>query len=254
MIQPTHPAAEPWLLRPLPQDNPPARLFVFHHAGGGGASYVSWARALRDVAEVLPVQLPGRENRRREAPYRSLPRVVSDLADELRPYLDAPFAFFGHSMGSFIGFEVARILRDRYGLPPAHLFVSGFRAPHLPDSDPPIYELPDAEFVDALRHRYDGIPAAILQDPEILALFLPVLRADLELVETYGYQSGEPLTCPILALGGDVDRRLDDDRLRSWGEHTSGGFDYRFFPGGHFYLQQQATAVQRLVAARIASI
>ena len=249
----TAPNTSPWLIRPVPQERATKRLFVFHHAGGGASSYVSWARALQHVAEVVPVQLPGRENRRREAPYRRLLPLASDLADVLRPLLDVPFSFFGHSMGAFISYEVARVLRDRHGVHPEHLFVSGFRAPHLRDEEQPIYTLPDAEFVRALCRRYDGIPSVILQDPELLSLFLPVLRADLELVETYGHYASEPLACPIYALGGEDDTRIDEERLRGWQKHTTGDFKHRIFSGGHFYLQQGAGAVHELVARELTS-
>lgn len=248
------PAASPWLITPVHHDEPPVRLFVFHHAGGGASSYVRWAHALQHLAEVIPVQLPGRENRRREAPYRSLLPLASDVANALQPYLDVPFAFFGHSMGAFISYEIARVVRDRFGRNPEQLFVSGFQAPHLPRTEPPIYMLPDAEFVEALMERYEGIPSVILQDPELLALFLPVLRADLELVETYEFQPAEQFTCPIYALGGSEDPRLDERRLSAWREHTDGEFGHRFFEGGHFYLQAQAAAVHDVLATQLESL
>ena len=124
------------------------------------------------------VQLPGRENRLREAPFTSITPLVETLAEAIRPYLDRPFAIFGHSLGALTSFS----WRGRYVAAsisaPAQLFVSARWAPHLPDPEPLIYQLPDAEFIAMLRRRYNNIPDAVANDPELMAIFLPLLRAD----------------------------------------------------------------------------
>jgi len=186
--------------------------------------------------EVCAVQLPGRETRLREKPFVRLPALVQALTESLRPYLHEPFAFFGHSMGALISFELAREFR-RARLPdPVHLFVSGYRAPHLPDPDPPIHQLPVSAMVIELRRRYDT-PETLIQNLELLELFLPLLRADLAVCETYLYSPEDALNSPISVYGGSEDPKVGPRELTAWRSQTRGAFDLRMFPGKHFFLQ-----------------
>jgi medium-chain acyl-[acyl-carrier-protein] hydrolase len=139
-------------------------------------------------------------------------------------------------MGATIAFELARRLHAQGGPTPLCLIVSGGRAPHLPDPDPPIHHLPEGEFIAGLR-RFNGTPDAVLQHAELLQLFLPLLRADLAVHETYEYVAGEPLECPVFALGGYEDELVDCQDLTAWQEQTSGPFALRMFPGDHFFLR-----------------
>lgn len=190
--------------------------------------------------EVCPVQLPGREQRHHEQPYSRISALVGALADVLGPYLDRPFALFGHSMGALVAYELARQLR-REGRPgPAHLAVSAMRAPQLPDPEPPLHWLPDARLVERLR-TINGTPPAMLDDPETLALYLPALRADLALVETYVHASEPPLDCPITAFGGDADATVPPDALAAWESRTQAGFALETLPGDHFFVNQSRT-------------
>src|SRR5581483_9264935 len=193
--------------------------------------------------EVCPVQLPGRENRLLEAPFAHLSALVETLIAVLQPYLDMPYAFFGHSMGALISFELARALRRRgCTLSPAHLFVSGHRAPHIADPDPPSYALPTPEFIEELR-GLDGTPEAVLQNDELLHLLLPLLRADFSLCETYRYYQEKPLRCPVTAFGGLQDKSVSREMIGSWREQTCGQFKVRFFAGDHFFLEKEQVAV-----------
>jgi 4'-phosphopantetheinyl transferase len=106
-----------------------------------------------------------------QTPFNQLPRLIESLDAALHSYLDVPFIFFGHSMGALISFELAHLLRRERHLSPAHLFVSGHRAPHLPDPEPPLHSLPDQAFVAGLRQRYNGVPDMILQDAELMQIF-----------------------------------------------------------------------------------
>jgi surfactin synthase thioesterase subunit len=181
------------------------------------------------------VRLPGRETRLREPPYRRVPSLVADAVRALAPLCERPFALFGHSLGALLAFELAHRLREVGGPLPVHLFVSGRRAPQDPDPEPPLSELPDGRLVSELRRRYDGIPQAVVEMPELLELFLPILRADCELLDTYAYAAREPLAMPISAFTGADDRRVGPDELAGWARHTSGAFRARVLPGGHFY-------------------
>ena len=127
------------------------RLFCFPYAGGNEYSFRSWEKSLPDFVEVRGVPLPGRGALIHQQPCRELSRLVNDLAIEMQSCLDRPFAFFGHSMGALISFELARAVRDRYRVQPVKLFVSGRGAPHLPRKRPPVYDQPLEEIRSVLR-------------------------------------------------------------------------------------------------------
>jgi medium-chain acyl-[acyl-carrier-protein] hydrolase len=241
----------PWVIRPAPRAHARLRLFCFPSAGGGAAQYRPWVQQLPDDIELCAVQLPGRESRLREAPQRRLAPIVAAAGDALAPLLDIPCALFGHSMGALLAFEVAHRLR-RQGLLPLHLFVSGRRAPQLPDPDPALHALEEAAFVREIVRRYNGIPRVILEDAEMLQLFLPTLRADLEVIETYIHAGEEPLPCPITAFGGLDDGRARHADLEAWRAQTTRSFRSRQFPGDHFYLQSQRSALLAEIAETLA--
>jgi surfactin synthase thioesterase subunit len=223
--------------RPVPRPGAALRLLCFPHAGGGTAAYVPFARALPEWIELAIVRLPGRETRLREAPPTAIAPLVADLADELGPVLERPYAVFGHSLGALLGFELVHELRKNALRGPDYLFVSGRRAPSLPERDPPIAGLPDDAFLAELQRRYDAIPAAVLAEPDLMALLLPPLRADYELLESYTYEERPPLSCPVAALGGESDPRVTTAELDAWRPLTTGSFTRRLLPGSHFYIQ-----------------
>jgi medium-chain acyl-[acyl-carrier-protein] hydrolase len=167
--------------------------------------------------------------------FTGLSPLVQALAQGLKPLLDMPFAFFGHSLGALVGFELARELRRQSGPQPVRLYVSADRAPRIPRRDPPIHALPEADFRVALS-RLNGVPGKVLQDMELMQIVLPVLRADFAIYETYAYSSEPPLACVISGLGGLQDRRVRRDDLEAWCDETDDAFSLRMFPGDHFYL------------------
>ncbi|MGE3272883.1 MAG: thioesterase II family protein, partial [Chloroflexota bacterium] len=176
-----------WIRCPRPSEQASLRLFCLPFGGGGAQTYREWPAALGPDIEVWHAQLPGREARHREPPLTSLPPLVQPLAAAMLPYLDRPYAIFGHSMGALIAFELARLFR-RLGAPaPTYLFVSARRAPHLPDWRPPLHTLPDADLVDHLNQRYNGLPRAVLESADLLRMFTPLIRADLTLTELYDF-------------------------------------------------------------------
>ena len=173
--------------------------------------------------------------RLKEAPFTRLDLLVEAIVQSLLPYLDKPFVFFGHSMGGLTSFETARLLRRAYACSPTHLFVSGRRAPQISSSDPPIYTLPDAEFLKELRHL-NGTPEAVLANEELMQLLLPTLRADFSVLETYVYQPEPPLNCPITAFGGLQDPDVSCEMLEAWQEQTNTMFSLKMFLGDHFFI------------------
>ena len=203
--------------------------------------------------EVCPLQLPGRERRLPEKAFTRMEPLVEAIASAILPYLDKPFAFFGHSMGGIIGFELARRLRGEYGLKPEQLFVSGRRAPQIPSTKPVTYNLPEDELIEELR-RLNGTPKEVLEHPELLSLLLPVLRADFEVIQTYQYIEGPPLDCPISAFGGLEDADVGRDKLEGWREQTTAAFALRILPGDHFFLHSSRATLLRILSQEIGQV
>jgi medium-chain acyl-[acyl-carrier-protein] hydrolase len=163
--------------------------------------------------------------------------LVEALARVLDPLLDKPFAFFGHSLGALIAFELARQIRRQHGVHPVRLFASAGRAPQIPHRTPPIHNLADKEFLAELR-RLNGTPRELLDHEELMEVMLPILRADFALYETYLYSNEPPMNCPISAFGGVQDRRVSASDLEAWRSQTSASFSLRMFPGDHFFLKE----------------
>lgn len=234
---------------PFPQPEAPTRLIVFPHAGSGASYYHFLARALRGhPVEVHLVQYPGREMRLREAPCDRMDRMVETLHDELRPLLqEKPFAFFGHSMGSLIAFELTRRLAGLDSTLPRHLFLSGRQAPHVPGHVLQVEQLDDNAFLEAVGHRYKALPAELLGHREILELILPSLRADFTLMQRYVYQPSAALDLPITLLNGRDDPWISPETLAAWQTHFRPPIRQHLFGGGHFYLSDAAERIRALV-------
>lgn len=220
------------------------RLICLPYAGGGTVEYRAWAASGKAPwLQVLPIVLPGRETRMSEPAYKSMNPLVDALLPVLMPYLDRPYAIFGHSMGSWIAQALVWKLRARGRRMPDHLFVSGRRAPHVPDRLTPLHALPEQAFVSGLQQRYGAIPAQLLANRDLLQLFLPSLRADLQLLETYTCPDEPPVDVPMSAWSGASDATVRRDELEAWRQHTSGSADVRIWPGGHFYVRDSKDQV-----------
>ena len=241
--------ANQWIVTPRANPYAQVRFVCVPDAGGGVSSFRGWSERL-GAAEVGVVQLPGRENRLREPALESLSEAADGVSHAITTTRPAPTVLFGHSLGALIAFETARRLRDR-GWPLLALFVSGKCAPALPDSRPQLSKLPGDEFVTELRRRYEAIPAAVLADSDLMQLLLPGLRADFAMHDTYRYQPGTPLACPIVACGGTVDPYASRSDLEAWRRETEGRFSAHQFGGGHFYLQREQAAVTTLIANQL---
>ena len=235
-----------WVLKPRPNPVAGLRVFCFPYAGLGPSVFRSWVGEFPGNVEVCLMQPPGREGRWAEPPFVSVDQLATAASDALQPHLTLPYVFFGHSLGALVSFEVARTLR-RQGAPmPQHLFVSAHRAPQMPNPHPEMRGLGDADFVDQICRHYGGIPQAVLDNPDLMELMLPCLRADLTAFETYAYHSEDPLVCPISAFGGRADKRVSEEEVRGWRDQTRETFSVQMFDGGHFFLQSHR---DELVAA-----
>ena len=214
------------------------RLFCFPHAGGGGSFFLPWSAPLAPQIAVCPVVLPGREGRIRERPFDRMPPLLDALIEALLPHTDQEFAVFGHSLGSVIGYEFASRLEHEHGRRARCLLVSGRRAPHLPARRAPLYALPDPLFTEGLR-ALNGTPEEVLADEILLRQFLPTLRADFAVNETYTASRSPPLSCPVSALTGTSDPEVTVEEMAQWRSVTAADFSLRVFYGDHFYLKSR---------------
>jgi medium-chain acyl-[acyl-carrier-protein] hydrolase len=243
--------AEDFVTCQWPNPNARLRVFCFPFAGGGASTFNAWSNELpadiRTQTELCAIQLPGRETSMRSPPFHRLQPLVVALAPVIMRYAHTPFVFLGHSMGALVSFELARKLRRRGAPEPTHMIVSGHRAPHIPDRHPSIHRLPDQELVTKLRN-FGRTPEGVLQNPELMALLLPVLRADFAVCESYEYASEEALACSITAFGGNDDEKVSRTELAAWQLETNNSFSMHMFPGDHFFIQSAQSLVLRVLA------
>ncbi len=217
------------------------RLFCFPYAGAGASAFVAWSAAVGPEIQVVAVVYPGRETRTHEKPLVRLADFIAPLASAIRTWSDRPFAFFGHSMGGRICFELARTLEASAGPVPEHVFVSAVGAPHLREPRP-LHALSNAALLRALV-QLNGIPNEVKRRPEMLAQALPVLRADFEVCEASELELGSPLMAPLTAYLAEDDCRVEPERISAWRDLAGVAFRQRKFPGDHFYLRAQRNAL-----------
>jgi medium-chain acyl-[acyl-carrier-protein] hydrolase len=226
------------------------RLFCFPSAGGATVQFFAWPDLLPDV-EVHVAQLPGRERRLDEPLIVDPDELLRRLAMAASAFRDRPAAFYGHSMGALVAFELARCWKDVSGSPPVHLFAAARRSPQLEVTTQPIHHLADEDFVWHLEKRWGALPGAVREDPDLLRYFMPALRADVTLLENYRYRPQGPLECPITVYGGQDDPSTTLHDLSAWRAETRGPFDVRLFAGDHFFPQTLRKELTEDIAARL---
>jgi surfactin synthase thioesterase subunit len=216
---------------------PPAelQLFCLPHAGGNSAHFRAWTW-LAPYARVVPTDLPGHGGRLGEPLAQDWEQLAGGLAEAIAAQVDGPYALFGHSLGSLLAFDISHRLLAR-GMPPALLVAAGRNGPGARPAHPPVHQLPEGQFIAAL-HRLGGMPDALLRQPELLQMFLPVLRADMRLAERYRRPALAPLPVPVMAFAGTEDPMTDDQGVLAWKQETTSTCELVFLPGGHFFLDR----------------
>lgn len=227
----------------LPRPQAPRQLVCFPHAGGAASAFRGWAELVGPTTEVVAVQYPGRQDRFGDPLPEDIPSLARWIADEIEPRLIRPTAFFGHSMGATVAFEVARRLQPRFPSRLARLYVSACDAP--PAHRRRTTDFADEEIRDYVR-SLGGAGAALLEDDDLWQLSLPALRNDFRMIETYRYLAAAPLTCPVTAIAGDTDASVSLADVQRWQELTIGPFDAVVQPGGHFYFDDSAAGLAEL--------
>ncbi|WP_082768117.1 thioesterase II family protein [Ectopseudomonas composti] len=247
-------SSNPWFSFLPGSSQPPAlRLYCFPYAGAGHTVFQHWRAGLPSDIELALVKLPGRGARFGEPRATSL----ADLAEALAVAVaqasadGIPFAFFGHSMGALLAFETARqLLRQR--LSPAQLLVSARTAPLAHGWRERVADLPQAQFLEIIRGM-NGLPQELLDNPEWVDLFLPIIRDDFALCEDYCYRPAPQLSCPIHVLAGETDASVPLSLLDGWAQESHAECRTWLFPGGHFYLFEQETELLELVQRLLVS-
>lgn len=239
-----------WFRRYVPAAPGAVQLICLPHAGGGAPQFLPLAQELAPAVEVVCVQYPGRQDRRRETPVDNLRTLADRLCELLAPRPSQQLVILGHSMGAVLGFELG--LRIERSAPDAllGLIASGRRAPVV-HRDEDVHRRGDDEIIAEIR-ALSGTAPSLLADEELLRMALPALRADYRAVESYRYREGDRLRAPVAALVGDIDPRVSLDDARAWQQVTDADFSMRTFPGGHFYLVEQWADVASTIADRIA--
>jgi len=239
--------AAPWI-RVDPDPAPPrVRLFCFHHAGGAASVFFPWRRLLNPRIGLCRIQLPGREERLAEPPAADLARPADAVAAAMGSLVDRPFAFFGHSMGALLAFEVAR----RLPVAPVVLAVSACAAPRARPRSEPLHRLSDAALLDVVR-RFGGTPDVLLADAQHVRQILPVLRADLEAVETHVVPPDVRLDTPIIRIAAADDAQVSEQAVDGWQARTRAWSDKHVFDGGHFFIRTRAPGLVALLERYLA--
>lgn len=220
-------------------------LFCFPYAGGGLSTYANWHKYLPKDVEVVFVQPPGRGSHMFEPAFDNMTDMINALIIQILPRLNRPFIFFGHSLGSRIGFELTKQLEQRYGFSPRHFIASGSRAPHVSGTLENWHLLSDDNFKEQLR-ELNGTPEEVLNNDELMSLIMPLLRADFRIADEYRAIL-EPIACPISVLGGTNDSDVSKQDLDEWSKVTSSYFKAHEFEGDHFFIDKNPENVLPIV-------
>ncbi len=237
--------SNPWFMVPSPRPQASLRLFCFAYAGGNANIFRSWADQLDEQIELIAIQLPGRGARFNEPLLDSMESILEQLRLVFKDQYHRPYAFFGHSMGASIAFELSRIIQQRAKtdsdvLLPSRLIVSGRKGPSFVEEQErePIHNLPKEEFINRLKNL-NGTPQELLEHEDLMALMEPILRSDFKVIETWQHQEGELLKIPMSVYSGDEDEYLCPESLKAWQKETDQKCEFVSFSGDHFYLQSQ---------------
>lgn len=242
---------------PRPVPGAALRLFLFHHAGGSHLLYRGWEHEFPADWEVCLLDAPGRGRLSNTPLIDDSDALAAFFARELLPWTDRPFAFFGHSMGSLVAYELTRQLAAEGRPLPVWLGVSACGAAPRPAGDTRTpsarHLLTDSELRDWLR-SVGGTPDVVLDEDALWCHFGPTFRNDFALVDTWRPAAdAEPLRVPVSAFGGDDDSVVGRERLAAWAGRTEHFLGLNMFDGGHFYLSEHRRSVARRITAAVAA-
>lgn len=238
-----------WFRRYRPSSDARFRLLCFPHAGGAATFFAPFARELAPDIDVVAVQYPGRQERYREPLVAELGTLVDAIRAAMANSTGVRTAFFGHSMGAIVAYEVAKQLHPMSADYPVALFASGRRAPSI-YRDERVDTLPDSEIRRELLNL-GGTGSALLDDPEMAAAITRVFRNDYRAIGGYQDTEGPTLHCAVVALTGDDDPYASEAEVRAWRQHTRSDFRMHCLPGGHFYLADQVPEISDIIRGEL---
>lgn len=227
------------LFRAAPKSDAKVRVFCFPFAGGSVSTYMPWLKLLHADAELIAIQLPGRGNRLLDIPYADIDLLVADLFAEIKPFLDRPYIFFGHSMGAKIAFDLATQFHRNHLPLPVKFIVSGSAAPFKSRKSAAVHALSDADFIRRLS-ELNGTPDKVLNNKELMGYLLPALRADFRMTETYLREDNCVLPTAVVIYGGERDEAIPQEDLLAWVDVFEKTEETYLYPGGHFFLNEHA--------------
>lgn len=223
------------------------RLYCFPYAGGSAAVFNKWRTYLNRKIELVPVELAGRGIRFREAFYGSMFEAVNDLYSRLSPTLtQGPYAFFGHSMGSLLVYELCHKIMAENRIGPVHIFLSGKSPPHLKKETKLLHTLPIEKFKEEL-YEIGGTPREVLENQELMDIFIPILKADYQIYETYEFTPRDTKLKAGITVFNGISDNIGYEAMLEWGEYTSGSSEIYQFEGGHFFIHQHTVEIVKII-------
>jgi surfactin synthase thioesterase subunit len=223
-------------------------LFCFPYAGGSAIVYNNWKATIDRSIRLKPIELPGRGMRFKEPFYKSMHEANDDVYNQIKPEIDhLPYMFWGHSMGSLIAYELHYKITANGHAPPAHIFFSGMKPPQIPSELKNTNAFTDDKFKQVMV-KLGGTPPMFVRDKRLAKLFLPIMKADMAMAQTYAYEDQrEPLACNIDVFYGKNDDLTPAEDIRAWQQHTSKKCGFHEFQGGHFFLHEHITAISEII-------
>ncbi|MCB2298659.1 thioesterase II family protein [Clostridium tagluense] len=222
-------------------------LFCLPYAGGSETIYYKWKKHLHPSIQVVPIELKGRGKRFGEFFYESLEEAVDDIFENIKDKIvDDDFAIYGHSMGSLLAYELYYKISELNLRKPKHIFFSGYKAPSIVRERENTYTLPNYEFMKKVM-ELGGTPEELMKNKELLQIFLPIIRSDFKILETYNYEEREEkIQCDVSILNGRQDS-INLEELLTWKNHVCRGFKVYNFEGNHFFINSNVENITSII-------
>lgn len=226
------------------------KLFCFPYAGGSASMYHPFKSRIKKNIELYPIELAGKGSRMNESFNNNFDELINDAVNGILSNGDLDsFALFGYSLGGLIAYEVALKLYFKYKLKPKIIFYAACPPTHIPSEHRYMYEQNDHTFIHELM-KLGGMAPEIINDPEMLELFLPILRADFKMIKEYDYTKRMPqLPVDIVALYSDEENK--DGRIWEWERSTSNTCEFIRFQGGHFFINQHYEEIIEIINSKL---
>lgn len=229
------------------------KLFCLPHAGASAMSYIKWKKYLHPSIELFPIELAGRGKRLQEPLYSNYHDMIDDLYEIIKyEIIDTDYAFFGHSFGTLIICDLVNRIIQNKKKEPIKLFLSGKCPPHVKDGTN-IHVLEDDDFINEV-YKLGGIDDYLINNKEILKIFIPVLKEDYRLIETYNYKYSGIWNTDLVIINGNIDASLDKDKLREWERYTSLSCEFFYFDGGHFYINDYFQDIAKIINSKLENV